>query len=95
VADDDRYFEPDVELLPRAELAAYQEAKVLELLPHVYERSPLYRSVWDAAGVHPRDIRSLEDYRERIPFITRTRCASSGTSTVTRTAGCCAWTRRS
>jgi phenylacetate-CoA ligase len=71
VADDDRYFEPDVELMPRAELAARQEAKVLELVPYVYERSALYRSVWDAAGVHPRDVRSLADYRERIPFVTK------------------------
>jgi phenylacetate-CoA ligase len=71
VANDDRYLEPDAELMPRAELEALHETKVLELVPYVYERSALYKKVWDAAGVHPRDIKSMADYRERIPFISK------------------------
>lgn len=67
----DRYLEPDVELMPRAEIEALHEQKILELVPYVYERAPIYRSTWDAAGVHPRDISSLDDFRERIPFITK------------------------
>ncbi|MDQ1461456.1 MAG: phenylacetate-CoA ligase, partial [Actinomycetota bacterium] len=39
------------------------------MLPHAYEHSPLVRSVWESAGVHPRDISSLDDYFERAPFI--------------------------
>jgi phenylacetate-CoA ligase len=66
---DARYFEPELETLPRAELEALQEQRLLELLPYAYERAGLYRETWDAAGVHPRDIRSLDDFRERIPFI--------------------------
>jgi phenylacetate-CoA ligase len=71
VADDDRYFEPDVELMPRDRLAELQEQKLLELVPYAYERSALYRSVWDAAGVHPRDVKTIQDFRERIPYITK------------------------
>jgi phenylacetate-CoA ligase len=68
---DDRYFEPDVELMPRADIEALQEARILELVPYAYERSALYRMVWDEAGVHPRDIRSMADFTERIPIITK------------------------
>ena len=71
MADDERYFEPEVELLPRDELDRLQEEKILELVPYVYERSALYRTTWEAAGVHPRDIRSMADFHERIPFITK------------------------
>jgi phenylacetate-CoA ligase len=65
----DRYFEPEIETLSRNALEARQEAQLLELLPFVYERSALYRELWGAAGVHPREVRSLADFRARIPFI--------------------------
>jgi phenylacetate-CoA ligase len=69
--DSDRYLEPDVELMPRKDLEDLQEAKILELVPYAYEHSDLYRRLWGDAGVHPRDIKSMEDFRERIPFITK------------------------
>ncbi|WP_322777920.1 hypothetical protein [Frankia sp. Cas4] len=65
----DRYYQPTVETMPRAELEALQEQRVVELVEYAYERSPFYRERWDAAGVHPRQVRSLDDFRERIPFI--------------------------
>ncbi|UGQ11234.1 phenylacetate--CoA ligase family protein [Yinghuangia sp. ASG 101] len=64
-----RYFEPEVELMPRREIQAHQERRILELLPRAYENSPFYRELWDAHGVRPRDIGSLDDFRARIPFI--------------------------
>jgi phenylacetate-CoA ligase len=67
----DQYFEPDVELMARTDLEAMQEERILELVPYVYERSGLVRQTWDAARVHPRDIRSLEDFRERVPFTSK------------------------
>lgn len=67
----DRYFDAAIETMPRAELEAVQEERVLELVPWAYERSALYRKVWSEAGVHPRDIRSLADFKERIPFINK------------------------
>jgi phenylacetate-CoA ligase len=65
----DRYFEPEVETMPPERIRECQEKRVLELVPYAYENSPFYRELWDAHGVHPRDIRSLEDFRARIPFI--------------------------
>lgn len=67
----DRYFEPQVETMPREQLRARQEERVLELVEYAYANSVLYRELWDGHGVHPRDIRSLEDFRERVPFITK------------------------
>jgi phenylacetate-CoA ligase len=55
--------------MPRARLEELQLERLLELLPLAYERAPLIRETWDAAGVHPRDIRTLNDFRERVPFI--------------------------
>ncbi len=68
---DDRYLEPEVETMPREQLDALQEERLLELIPYVYEHSALYREVWDAHGVHPRDISSAKDVREQIPFINK------------------------
>lgn len=61
---------------PRRETmpAAEREARILERLRQVmayaYERAPFYRRKWDAAGVDPAAIRSLEDF-ERVPVVTK------------------------
>jgi phenylacetate-CoA ligase len=70
---DDRFFEPDVETMPRDQIERLQESRILQLVPYVYQRSPLVREVWDEAGVHPDDIRSLADYKARAPFIDKDR----------------------
>lgn len=64
---DDRFLDPE-EALSRPELRALQEERLLAILPYAYERSGLVREVWDTAGVHPRDIRSIEDFEEKAPF---------------------------
>nr|ACO31267.1 PtmA1 [Streptomyces platensis] len=68
---DREFFDPEAETLPRERLLARQEARILELVPHVFEHSAFYRELWSAHGVHPRDVRSLEDFRRRIPTITK------------------------
>jgi phenylacetate-CoA ligase len=67
--DDDRFFDPVIETMPREEIEQLQEARILQLLPYAYSQSALVREVWDAAGVKPEDIRSLADFREKVPFI--------------------------
>jgi phenylacetate-CoA ligase len=67
----DRYFEPHVETMPRARLTELQEERVVELVGYAYANAPFYRELWDAHGVHPRDVRSLADFRARVPFITK------------------------
>jgi phenylacetate-CoA ligase len=70
-ADGDRYYQPELETMDRAGIESIQEAKLLDLVPYAYERSALIRETWDAAGVHPRDIGSLDDFRERAPFLSK------------------------
>ena len=65
-----RHFSPEVEAMPRAEIDALREEKLLgDLVPWSYERSGLIRETWDAAGVKPDDIRTMDDYHEKVPFI--------------------------
>lgn len=67
-----RWFSPDVETLPRPDLDALAEERLLgDLLPWAYRRSPLVRSTWDAAGVTIDDIGSMEDFREKAPFLSK------------------------
>jgi phenylacetate-CoA ligase len=44
-------------------LRRYQERRVRRLLRWAYAEVPLYRERWDAARIHPRDFRSLDDLR--------------------------------
>ncbi len=63
------YFDEAWETMPRAGLEEEQLERLLEVLPYAYEHSPLVRETWEAAGVTPRDIATLDDFRERVPFI--------------------------
>ena len=66
------YFNPEIETMPRAEIERLQWDRLQETILHLaYERAPLIRSRWDAAGVTPKDIRSLADYSRLVPFITK------------------------
>ena len=56
-----------IERASRDELAALQLDRLRRLLLHAYDRVPSYRSRFDAAGVHPGDLRELSDLR-RFPF---------------------------
>ncbi|MBV9245048.1 MAG: phenylacetate--CoA ligase [Methylobacteriaceae bacterium] len=52
------------------ELRALQLARLKQSLHLAYERVPHYRQTFAAAGVHPEDLRDLEDIR-RFPFTTK------------------------
>ncbi|WAC67139.1 phenylacetate--CoA ligase [Agrococcus sp. SL85] len=66
--------EPDTldlaERLTLDELRALQLERLQASVRHAYEHVPVYRQKLDQAGVHPDDIRSLDDLR-RIPFTTK------------------------
>lgn len=66
---DDRYFDADIETMSREQIEQLQEARILQLVPYAYQRSPLIRAVWEEAGVTPADIRSLADFKAKAPFI--------------------------
>jgi phenylacetate-CoA ligase len=65
-----RYFSAEVETRPRAELDAQREERLLgDLLPWAYQRSPLIRETWDAAGITADDVQSMDDFHAKVPFI--------------------------
>jgi phenylacetate-CoA ligase len=51
----------------RAELRAWQDARLRRLVIHAYESVPLYRRLFDLHRLHPRHIRGVADL-ELIPF---------------------------
>lgn len=67
-ATEPRFLDP-VETLPRDRLEQLQLQRLLRMLPYVYERSPLIRHNWQAAGVTPDQIRSIADFKRLAPFM--------------------------
>ncbi|GGC54825.1 phenylacetate--CoA ligase PaaK [Chelatococcus reniformis] len=51
-------------------LRAHQLERLLWTLRHAYDNVPHYRAAFDAAGVHPDDLRSLDDLK-RFPFTSK------------------------
>ncbi|GAA1796958.1 phenylacetate--CoA ligase [Agromyces neolithicus] len=58
------------ERMSRAELEALQLERLQHTVRHAYENVPLYTTKFDDAGVHPSDIRSLDDIA-KLPFTTK------------------------
>ncbi len=52
------------------ELRALQLVRLQDTLRRAYEHVPHYRRAWEAAGVHPDDVRELSDLA-RLPFTTK------------------------
>ena len=50
------------------ELRRLQEDKLRRLAHHAYRHVSMYRELWQSAGVHPSEIRTIEDL-PRLPVI--------------------------
>jgi phenylacetate-CoA ligase len=57
--------------MPREELKTLQLRRLQDVVARVYYRVPHYKKAFDAAGVKPEDIKSLDDIR-RLPFTYKT-----------------------
>lgn len=64
------YFDQATETLPREQLAALQLEKLQAMMTELWGKNRFYSSKWKAAGVEPRDIRSLDDLA-RLPLTTK------------------------
>jgi phenylacetate-CoA ligase len=63
----------DLEPIERAskdELQALQLARLKQTLQHAYDKVPHYKQSFDAAGVHPSDLKTLADL-SKFPFTTK------------------------
>ena len=63
-------FNTESETMNRAELLDLQNERLGILINHAYANVRFYRNKFDAAGLNPDDIKTLEDLK-KIPFTTR------------------------
>jgi phenylacetate-CoA ligase len=63
-------FNEEFETLPREALEAIQLRRLQALVERVYNLVPFYRQKYDAVGLKPGDIKSLQDL-QRLPFTTK------------------------
>ncbi len=63
-------LDPAIERLAPEKLHELQSERLSAMVQYVYERTPFWRSRLDAAGVHPRDVRGVDDL-VHLPFCTR------------------------
>lgn len=63
-----QYWDEKLETQSRAEWDALKLDLLKRHLHHAYANSPYYQASFDAAGVHPDDVKTLADIR-RFPFI--------------------------
>ena len=65
-----RYWFPERETMAPAARESAILVRLREVMAYAYAKAPFYRRKWDAAGVHPDHIKSLEDF-ERVPVVTK------------------------
>lgn len=65
-----KYWEEEIETLPREELEKRQLKDLQDIVRFAYENTVYYRKSFDEAGVHPDDIKDLSDL-QKFPFISK------------------------
>ncbi|MDP4209078.1 MAG: phenylacetate--CoA ligase [Bacteroidota bacterium] len=58
------------ESMSRDEMRACQSRRLIDMVERVYHNVPFYRNKMQALGLHPEDIRSVDDLK-RLPFTTK------------------------
>ena len=56
-----------LECMSRDEMRALQSEKLKKIVAHAYNNSPFYKKRFDEHGVHPDDIKSIDDI-VKLPF---------------------------
>ena len=64
------YYQPDIELMPRADMKKLQNDRLVRQVRHVWENVSYYRDLMDQKGVTPDDIKTVEDL-SKLPFVTK------------------------
>ena len=65
-----RYFQKEIETMPREQLRRMQSEKLVRQVRHVYDHVPYYRNLMDQKGVTPDDIHGIEDLH-KLPFLSK------------------------
>ena len=65
-----KYWDEELETLPREELEKRQLADLQEIVKFAYDNAPYYKRSFDEAGVKPEDMKTLKDI-QKFPFINK------------------------
>ena len=65
-----KYYQPEIETMPRTALRHLQSARLVQQVRHVWEHLPYYRAKMEEQGVTPDDIQGIEDLH-KLPFLTK------------------------
>ena len=66
----ERYYQPEIETMPRDQLRALQDERLVKQVKHVWDNVPYYRAKMEAKGVTPDDIKGVADLH-KLPFVTK------------------------
>ena len=66
----ERYYQKEIETMPREELRKLQSERLVRQVRHVYDNVPYYRRLMDEKGVKPDDIKGVDDLH-KLPFVSK------------------------
>lgn len=66
----ERYYQKEIETMPREELKALQSERLVKQIKNVYENNAYYRKKLEEKGVTPEDIKGIEDLH-KLPFLSK------------------------
>lgn len=72
-----RYWFERRETMPAGERDQAILQRLKAVCQYAYAHAPFYRRKWDAAGFHPDHLRSLEDFEDRVPVVTKSELRQS------------------
>ncbi len=63
-----RYWNEVTETMPREKINRLHEHRLRRLVHYAYDNSPFYRKKFDEIGLEPGDIKTIEDFKTKIPL---------------------------
>src|SRR5207244_11605551 len=64
-----KFWNPHTQSMPRADLDRLHLRKLQTAIEYAYARSPMYQKLLDRHKVKPEQIRTMDDFVKRLPFI--------------------------
>ncbi|MGD9125579.1 MAG: AMP-binding protein [Desulfarculaceae bacterium] len=65
-----KLWNPEIETMPAEAMRSLQQERVIKQFSYNFKNSEFYRRKYEAAGLEPQDIRSLEDFA-RVPLMSK------------------------